>query len=56
MAKQVIYWNYTLWIFIYSMVFLSIGVTCGELLEIIMPKYNENKNKVIIFIEINLQI
>jgi hypothetical protein len=56
MAKQVIYWNYTLWIFIYSMVFLTIGVTCGELLEIIMPKYNENKNKAIIFIEINLQI
>ena len=54
--KKIIYWNYAMWIFVYSIVFLSIGVSIGELLNIMMPKFDENKSKITILIEIYLQI
>ena len=54
--KKIIYWNYAIWIFVYSIVFLSIGVSIGELLNIMMPKFDENKSKITILIEIYLQI
>ena len=54
--NKVIYWNYAMWIFVYSIVFLSIGVSVGELLDKIMPKLDKSKSKMIILIEVYLQI
>jgi hypothetical protein len=54
--KKVIYWDYVMWIFVYSIVFFSIGVSIGELLNNIMPKFDENKAKITILMEIYLQI
>jgi hypothetical protein len=55
-GKKIIYWTYAFWIFVYAIVFLSIGVTIGKTLERYMPKLDENKHKFLILLEIYLQI
>ena len=53
---QVFYPKYALWIFIYAILFLTFGVSIGELLNKIMPIYDENKSKIEVFLEVSLQI
>ena len=55
-GKKIIYWAYAFWIFVYAIVFLSIGVTIGKSLERYMPKLDEKKHKLLILLEIYLQI
>lgn len=54
--KQIIYWDYAFWIFIYAIIFLSFGVTIGETLEKYMPKLDEKKHKLLTLAEIYIQI
>ena len=55
-GKKIIYWTYAFWIFVYAIVFLSIGVTIGKSLERYMPKLDEKKHKLLTLLEIYLQI
>tara|TARA_Y100000593_G_C4081580_1_gene224130 strand:+ start:51 stop:389 length:339 start_codon:yes stop_codon:yes gene_type:complete len=54
--KKIIYWDYAFWIFIYAIVFLSIGITIGKLLEKYMPKLDEKKYRTLTLIEIYVQV
>ena len=54
--KQVIYPKYAGWIVVYAVLFLSFGVSIGELLNIMMPDYDETKSKIETFLEIVVQI
>lgn len=54
--KKIIYPKYAMWIFIYSILFLTFGVSSGELLDKLMPKYDETKTKIVLFIEVCIQI
>ena len=54
--KQVIYPKYAGWIVVYAVLFLSFGVSIGELLNIMMPDYDETKSKIETFLEIIVQI
>ena len=55
-GKKIIYWTYAFWIFVYAIVFLSIGLTIGKTLERYMPKLDEKKHKLLTLLEIYLQI
>ena len=55
-GKKIIYWTYAFWIFVYAIVFLSIGVTICKSLERYMPKLDEKKHKLLTLLEIYLQI
>ena len=54
--QKIIYWEYAFWIFVYAVIFLSIGVTVGKLLERYMPKLDEKKHKMLTLTEVYLQI
>lgn len=54
--KQIIYLSYIYWIIIYTFLFLSYSIFIGRVLENLMPKFNKDKNKILIVIEIYLQI
>lgn len=54
--KKIIYWAYAFWIFVYAIVFLTIGITIGKALERYMPKLDEKKHRIITLMEIYLQI
>ena len=54
--NKIIYWNYALWIFLYSIVFLTLGVSFGKILDNIIPKLDKNKSKIVILMEVYLQI
>lgn len=54
--QKVIYWDYAKWVFIYSIIFLTIGVTIGKLLERYMPVHDDKKHKLVVLLEIYLQI
>ena len=54
--QKIIYWDYAFWVFIYAIVFLSIGVTIGKTLERVMPDHDGKKHRFIVLFEIYLQI
>lgn len=54
--KKIIYWAYAFWIFVYAIVFLTIGITIGKTLERYMPKLDEKKHRILTLMEIYLQI
>ena len=54
--KKIIYWAYAFWVFVYAIVFLTIGITIGKTLERYMPKLDEKKHRILTLIEIYLQI
>ena len=54
--QKIIYWDYAFWVFVYAIIFLSIGVTIGKLLERYMPDHDGRKHKFIVLLEIYLQI
>jgi hypothetical protein len=54
--KKIIYWDYAFWIFVYSIIFSSLGVTIGKLLEKYMPKLDEKKHKILTLLEIYFQL
>lgn len=55
---KVIYPKYMAFISIYSILFLTIGVFCARILDLIFPKFDiyKPKSKIIIYIEVLLQI
>lgn len=54
--QKIIYWDYAFWIFVYAVIFLSIGVTIGKMLERAMPDHDGKKHRFIVLLEIYLQI
>lgn len=54
--KKIIYWDYVFWIFVYSIIFSSLGVTIGKLLEKYMPKLDKKKHKILTLLEIYVQL
>jgi len=54
--KQIVYPQYAMWIVIYAILFLSFGVTVGELINKMMPVYDVNKSKTVIYLEVIIQI
>jgi|TARA_B110000211_G_C14035949_1_gene534522 hypothetical protein len=54
--QKIIYWDYAFWIFVYAVIFLSIGVTIGKTLERVMPNHDGKKHRFIVLLEIYLQI
>lgn len=54
--KKIIYWAYAFWVFVYAIVFLTIGITIGKTLERYMPKLDEKKHRILTLMEIYLQI
>tara|TARA_B100000401_G_C52608243_1_gene625388 strand:- start:74 stop:421 length:348 start_codon:yes stop_codon:yes gene_type:complete len=55
-GKKIIYWTYAFWVFVYAIVFLSIGITIGKTLEKYMPKLDEKKYRLLTLLEIYLQV
>jgi len=53
---QILYPNYALFICLYACIFVTIGVFFANILNTIFPKYDETKNKIVIYIEVLLQI
>jgi hypothetical protein len=53
---NIIDWDYTFWIFIFSIIFLSIGVVIGQMLEKYVPKLDEKKHRILTLLEIYIQI
>lgn len=53
---KIIYPKYAFWIIIYAIIFFSIGVTIGKILDTYLPKYDKDKKKSILLLEIYLQI
>ena len=59
MRKLKIYSNYALIIMLYTIIFIPITITTGQILNNLFPKFDGNtkyKNKVVIYTEITLQI
>jgi len=54
--KKIIYWKYAMWIGIYSIIFVTLGVTIGKLLDNSLPKHDETKTKSKLLLEIYIQI
>ena len=54
--KKIIYWTYAFWVFVYAIVFLSIGVTIGKLLEKYMPRLDEEKHRTLTLLEVYVQV
>ena len=54
--KQVVYPKYAGWIIVYALLFFTFGVSIGELLNNMMPKYDDTKHKFETFLEIVVQI
>jgi hypothetical protein len=54
--KQVFYPKYAIWIVLYAILFLTFGVSIGEILNKIMPVYDETKSKPHQFLEVCIQI
>ena len=54
--QKIIFWDYAFWIFVYAIIFLSIGVTIGKTLERVMPDHDGEKHRFIVLLEIYLQI
>ena len=54
--QKIIFWDYAFWIFVYAIIFLSIGVTIGKTLERVMPDHDGKKDRFIVLLEIYLQI
>ena len=53
---KIVYPQYAFWIFIYAILFLTIGVSAGEILNNLFPKYDKNKSKKILLLKIFLQV
>tara|TARA_B100000780_G_C21073171_1_gene431933 strand:- start:983 stop:1366 length:384 start_codon:yes stop_codon:yes gene_type:complete len=53
---KIIYPKYAFWIIIYAIIFFSIGVTIGKILDTYLPKYDKDKKESILLLEIYLQI
>ena len=53
---KIIYPKYAFWIIIYAIIFFNIGVTIGKILDTYLPKYDKDKKKSILLLEIYLQI
>lgn len=61
MKDKIIYWDYALWIMVFSIIFFNCVVYIGQFLEWIMPKFDsESKktrlDKAKILLEVYLQI
>ena len=54
--KQIIYPQYAMWIVVYAILFLSFGVSVGELINKLMPIYDVNKSKLVLYLEVIIQI
>tara|TARA_B110000977_G_scaffold197502_1_gene280153 strand:- start:1743 stop:2126 length:384 start_codon:yes stop_codon:yes gene_type:complete len=53
---KIIYPKYAFWIIIYAIIFFSIGVTIGKILDTYLPKYDKDKKESILLLEVYLQI
>ena len=54
--SKIIYPEYAFWIFIYAIIFLTIGVSVGEILNNLFPKYDKEKSETRLLLEIYLQV
>ena len=54
--KQFFYPQYAIWIIVYAILFLTFSVSIGELLNKLMPTYDNTKTKIELFLEVCLQI
>lgn len=62
MKEKIIYWDYAFWIMIFTILFFNIVVYIGQIVEKLVPDFNENNinnnklNKIKILFEVYLQI
>ena len=63
MKEKIIYWDYAFWIMIFTILFFNIVVYIGQIVEKLVPEFNENNinnnkklNKIKILFEVYLQI
>jgi predicted transcriptional regulator len=45
MKDKIIYWDYALWIMVFSIIFFNCVVYIGQFLEWIMPKFDLESKK-----------
>lgn len=53
---KIVYPEYAFWILIYAILFLTIGISIGKMLDTYLPKYDKNKKESILLLEIYIQI
>lgn len=51
-----IYMKYMIWIWVYSIIIFTLVIKYGQLLESIFPSFDETKPRVIVLIEIYMQV